>query len=426
MSEGAMPIDGQRSEPVVMPDAGVAAAALARIQELVTSAEEGSRKANSEAGFAFNAKQVAEEHAAAITRIKGNAEAEATWLSTTRQSVEADTQSISARKQEADGATKAVLAAKADCDAKAAQIAAAADSGQKALEAIQSAQTEVAGFRQRVADTAAEIAQAKVTSEGYASAAQTARTQVGELLSQAKTDGAAVTESKNEAAAVVARMAEVNQTAGEAQARVSDYEMRLGQLQTAFEELRGKIETLLPGATSAGLASAFQDQKARFVWPQRIWLGVFIATAIILALVGWSHLREVNASAAGGQITWDLVLRHITNRLLLVGPLVWLALVAGRNYSTAQRVQEDYAYKEAMSRSFEGYKREMAGLPQTNAELVPLIRLCEGVLATLAQRPGRLYEGKHDDITPLTPASKAAAELLAQVKSLLKKPDGNP
>jgi hypothetical protein len=37
-------------------------------------------KANSEAGYAFNAKQAAESHATAIAQIKGTVEADSTWL----------------------------------------------------------------------------------------------------------------------------------------------------------------------------------------------------------------------------------------------------------------------------------------------------------------------------------------------------------
>src|SRR5205807_9573247 len=82
---------------------------------------------------------------------------------------------------------------------------------------------------------------------------------------------------------------------------------------------------------------------------------------------------------------------------------VWLAVYAGRNYMLALRLQEEYAFKEALSTSFEGYKREMTGIPAAGDQLLPILTLCNNVLETLALRPGRLYEGKHDDITPLSP-----------------------
>ena len=46
---------------------------------------------------------------------------------------------------------------------------------------------------------------------------------------------------------------------------VRSYEAKLAELTTDYQALHKQIENLLPGATSAGLASAFNAQKVRFV-----------------------------------------------------------------------------------------------------------------------------------------------------------------
>jgi hypothetical protein len=97
--------------------------------------------------------------------------------------------------------------------------------------------------------------------------------------------------------------------------------------------------------------------------------------------------------------------------LPIVGPLVWLGIYAGRNYMLALRMQDEYAFKEAVSATFEGYKREMGAIEVNGAETKPLLRLCENVLATLSERPGRIYEGHQEDITPLAPLTKLLREL---------------
>jgi hypothetical protein len=104
-------------------------------------------------------------------------------------------------------------------------------------------------------------------------------------------------------------------------------------------------------------------------------------------------------------------LRHFVSRLPLIAPLVWLAVYAGHHHGLALRLQEEYAYKEAVSTAFEGYKREMAGIGSTGPDgQNPLTTLCENVLRTLGQRPGRIYEGKHQEITPLTPVANAVRD----------------
>jgi hypothetical protein len=90
-------------------------------------------------------------------------------------------------------------------------------------------------------------------------------------------------------------------------------------------------------------------------------------------------------------------------RLPIVAPLVWLAIYAGRNYMISLRLEEDYAYKEAISTAFEGYKREMEKIAAGESlNPTPITILCTNVLRAIAERPGRIYEGKHQDINLLT------------------------
>ena len=82
-----------------------------------------------------------------------------------------------------------------------------------------------------------------------------------------------------------------------------------------------------------------------------------------------------------------------------MAPVVWLAIYAGRNYMMSLRMEEDYAYKEAISTAFEGYKREMEKITaDENQNPTPLTILCTNILSAIAERPGRIYEGKQRDI----------------------------
>ncbi len=56
-------------------------------------------------------------------------------------------------------------------------------------------------------------------------------------------------------------------------------------------------------------------------------------------------------------------------RLQIVLPIIWLAIYAGRNYMMSVRMEEDYAYKEAISTAFEGYKREMEKIAAGDSEI---------------------------------------------------------
>ena len=64
------------------------------------------------------------------------------------------------------------------------------------------------------------------------------------------------------------------------------------------------------------------------------------------------------------------------------------------------RLEEDYSYKEVLSRSFEGYKRELSDVEVTDTE-TPLSILCSNILESISEPPGRIYDKKHRDFTPL-------------------------
>lgn len=378
----------------------------ARADGAIKEIEEATRKANSESGFAFNAKGNAEEHAKAIAQIRGTVDATFAGLTATKANIEEVATTVAALRATADGDVKAVAEAKAAVTRDAATVTAAAERVAAVMPAIDQGSKD-----------ANAITAAKDGAEASATAIQVLQTQMNEVSAKAASDGLAIAKSQGEAATAVTSMNKAATAAQAANARVNEYEGQLSKLGEEFATMQAKLEGLLPHATSAGLASAFHNQKARFSKPQPYWLGLFVAAIGALLWAAGAGLPAANDS-------WDAILRHFVNRLPLVAPLVWLAIYAGHHYSMALRMEEDYAFKEAVSTAFEGYKREMLAIPAGGAnDVSPLVTLCENVLSALAERPGRIYDGKPDLVTPLTPAANALKEVVAE---LVKRRDAKP
>lgn len=384
-----------------------------RAEAAAAAAEQASSKANSESGFAFNAKQNAEEHARAISQVRGGVDADFTWLTTTKTNAEEAVQAISRAKLAAESDAETLARVKVSAEQDAGRAATAQDRAESAAAATENYRNVLGRVYTQANEEAASVTQAKATVEASAVAAQTLQAQVTERAAKAESDTAAIVAREFESRTLLQSMAEVSTTATESFTRVLGYQRDLQALQNKFDELRAKTEALLPGATSAGLASAFREQKARFDRPQLYWLITFVTSVALLLAAGLVGLPGL--TTANEVTSWDSILRHIVNRLPLVGPLVWLGIYSGRNYMLALRMQDEYAFKEAISATFEGYKREMASIQAPDTATKPLLALCENVLTTLAQRPGRIYEGQHEDITPLAPVSKAIGETAAKL-----------
>lgn len=395
-----------------------------RAESAVRAAEEANSKANSESGFAFNAKQNAEEHAKAIAQVRGTVDADFAWLTTTKKNAEELAQAITSSKTTSDGDARAAAQSKAEADREAAMVKAASERVTALLPTIEKIQSNIAAALEKVTAEAATVTVAKANAEAGATAIQTLQSQIAETASKATVDGATVAKNETDTKSLQASMTEIVATAKVTHERVTEYQNQLSQLAAAFNELHTKIEGLLPNATSAGLASAFRNQKGRFLKPQRNWLFTFVAAIFCILAAGVIGLPGFwpGSITSGGQDSWDSILRHLVTRLPFVAPLVWLATYAGHHYTLALRVEEEYAFKEAMSTAFEGYKREMAGISSgSDGVLSPIGALCENVLRALAQRPGRIYEGRHENITPFTPFVKAVGDAAASVATAAKK-----
>jgi hypothetical protein len=401
---------------------------LDQMEEIARQAHTARQQADDDAGYASKAKLAAEEHSKSIATLKGQAEADASWFTATKQGVDQAQATIALIRAEAESARQTITDALSELEKGRAVVSAAAEQAE-----ISKVQAVNAGAE---ATVHSKTAQTRATnadgfSEQAKAAAEKAEKSLEELTSHTEKASevaikveetvAAINKVHESAQALVLSMAASDKKAAGVLAIIETHEKDLARLKEECDTLRARIESLLPNATSAGLATAFREQQGRFVWPQRGWLTTFIVA--IAALLSCSLLGLPSADG-----TWDQMAKHFLNRLPLIAPLVWLAVYAGRHYGLALRLQEEYAYKEAVSAAFEGYKREMSTVAAVGGSSIsPLVTLCESVLRTLGQRPGRIYEGKHEDITAFTPITttlKEGAQIVTEaVRNKLPAPD---
>jgi DNA repair exonuclease SbcCD ATPase subunit len=153
-------------------------------------------------------------------------------------------------------------------------------------------------------------------------------TNIAQLKSQAETDAT--------------RIKGIADIADDSEQKVRGYENKLSGFEEQIRILHAKIESLLPGATSTGLAEAFRVRKEQFRWPHRIWNIVFIVC--LLSLVGlyafaFGTLTDIKTAPSTEELGFGLL-----ERLPFAILLVWLALHSARQASIFKRIEEDYAF----------------------------------------------------------------------------------
>ncbi len=194
--------------------------------------------------------------------------------------------------------------------------------------------------------------------------------------------------------------------------QLEEYEKTQNTKHTVLFE---KIEALLPGATSAGLASAYKELKDSFTNPIKHWNWLFIGSVTIMFFATFLSFTHIELTEAGKYIfsfanadSLDKTFNSLLHKLPLYAPLIWLAIFASKRRSEMQRLQQEYAHKEALAKSYDSYKTQIEKLEKGDQEM--LLKLIENSINTIAHNASETLDGKHGDGTPLHEFMKSAGE----------------
>lgn len=180
----------------------------------------------------------------------------------------------------------------------------------------------------------------------------------------------------------------------------ADIKRRLEEIDTKrteqdedFQKLYEKVESLLPGATSAGLAKAYADQKATYAIPELIW-----SIVTVFAMVGITGLGYITFLDATEVTNVTEAFALLVIRLPIFVGVTWLAIYAGKQQSQSGRLRQEYAHKETMARSLEGYKREIELLSDTQNPV--LNKFMQNAVDSVAFNPSSTLDKKHSSKPP--------------------------
>jgi cell division septum initiation protein DivIVA len=297
----------------------------------------------------------------------------------------AATQAIAAKTQIVDDQT--VIATKSD-HIQQAQLH--ADKVRGDLDRVLTAAT------QQATDAEALKSRAQSASDSAASLL----IEVKAVKSSADIDSSSIQAVLVEAEKAVVQTKSLADKANTIEERIAKYESDLNELKKACDSQLQTIKGLLPGATSAGLAHAFDERRQTFLKPTVRWQWLFVGS--VLAIVALALSGMWNAYTASAVLSYDELLRLWLARLPIAGALVWLALYAGRESAMAKRLEEDYGYKSVIASSFQGFNQQMSEIGDKADQNAPLAKLCADTLTTIASPPGRIYEKHALTISPST------------------------
>lgn len=174
------------------------------------------------------------------------------------------------------------------------------------------------------------------------------------------------------------------------------------QQELKYKTLNDEIESLLPGATSAGLATAYHDLKESFNSPIKTYSRLFYSSITALVLVaflsitkevGWLFIKFVEVTDLSELVS------NILYKLPIVLPVLWLTLFASKRRSETQRLQQEYAHKEALAKSYQNFKMQIEALEQSDPALMN--KLLSSAIDAVSKNASDTLDKKHGDKTPM-------------------------
>ncbi len=274
----------------------------------------------------------------------------------------------------------------------------------EALSLQQTAQKELATKVKLLDDASTSLSTLKTIAdqiEDWSKAAEAGAKAVGGQRDSAKESLTQIGDSAKEVNELHSTVAALLERTQEANEQLAEREADLQRVIEKAKEQEKLISDLLPKGASAGLASAFAGRVGQLEKAKWIWVSLFVVSMGGLFFLG---LRIIDlyssgaATAAGATSFWELLLR----RLPLAAPMVWLGWFSAVQYGNSLRVQEDYAFKEATSKAFAGYRDHMEHLANVNLAEgnTAMLLMAQRTIDILAHEPLRIFQGIENDAAP--------------------------
>ena len=183
------------------------------------------------------------------------------------------------------------------------------------------------------------------------------------------------------------------------------YEKNIEYWQGQYEIIKDKVEALLPGAMSAGLAQAYKDKRyteeteyqkgyTKFLWM----IGVLaivaaIPATIVICLIFTGTTGLVEAIKEAPSLT--LALSPV------YAALIWLGVFQNKNLKTSKKLIEEYSHKEATAKTFAGLAKQIEAIQDKGISEALRTKLLEQTLEAAAKNPSDCITNHEKSDNPL-------------------------
>lgn len=192
-----------------------------------------------------------------------------------------------------------------------------------------------------------------------------------------------------------------------------------------FIEINSKIESLLPGAVTAGLSEAYEkktkDEKEEILSSNITFNRAIIGLSVISAFPVSLYLYLFFYTNRTFEQITDQTPKVFLVMLPLYLPCLWIAFSSSKKANLSKRLAEEYAHKASLSKTFEGISRQVSNTDDSELAKELRSRLLYNLIQVSAENPGKLitdYNKSDHPLYQVLDKSKELTEMLEKVSLL--------
>lgn len=145
-------------------------------------------------------------------------------------------------------------------------------------------------------------------------------------------------------------------------------------------------EKAIVASTSKGLAGAFEIKAKNLNYSIIAWVVGLLVALGAGGYIGFERLKVLSKVLETGSPSTAVIITQLVLSIFSVGAPLWFAWISTKQINQRFKLAEDYAFKSAVAKAYEGYKNEAARVSDGDFER----RLFDSALSRLEEAPLRL------------------------------------
>ena len=187
----------------------------------------------------------------------------------------------------------------------------------------------------------------------------------------------------------------------------SQYEEKIEEWNTTYSTLKSRIEELLPGSMSAGLAYAFiekreqeQLERKNAAWAFYIAIILLVIISLIPIFMNFQLLKQSNGLNI--KETINTLGKMIWMMFPIYVPVLWVAIFANKRMNLSKKLIEEYSHKEVMAKTYEGLASQIQKLDNNDISIELRNKLIENTLNASSDNPSKYITNYNKCDNPIT------------------------